>query len=230
MSDAGMGRKCSLLRAFVRNARSRSPQRCPQVWTGGEKLSFPSRNLTRTARGRYNRSLLSYFVIPGVAPKARSRGTASRSDREADVPAPQSAAQASTRLLVPHGDQERPARHCRPPEKRPQAAFRLGSFQSLRAREFARLRRRGRRAQGAHLTIVAAPSPPGARPRLAIATTKGFEDAVARNRARRRLRAAFAGLAEAPRGLDLIVTARISARTAEFKELCDDLRTTLGRL
>jgi len=78
--------------------------------------------------------------------------------------------------------------------------------------------------------VVAAPSSQGERSRLAVVTTKGFGDAVERNRARRRLRAAFAGLERTPAGLDLILTARISARTVDFRLLCDDLRATLGRL
>ncbi|HEY1728521.1 MAG TPA: ribonuclease P protein component [Candidatus Baltobacteraceae bacterium] len=100
----------------------------------------------------------------------------------------------------------------------------------MRGSEFARLRRRGRRAQGTHVTVVAAPSPPGERARLAVVTTKGFANAVERNRARRRLRAAFAGLEEPPTGLDLILTARISARSIAYTLLCEDLRATLGRL
>jgi ribonuclease P protein component len=80
------------------------------------------------------------------------------------------------------------------------------------------------------VTVVAAPSPQGERSRLAVVTTKGFGDAVERNRARRRLRAAFAGLEKPPTGVDLILTARISARTVAFALLCEDLRATLGRL
>ncbi len=80
------------------------------------------------------------------------------------------------------------------------------------------------------MIVVAAPSPQGERPRLAVVTTKGFGDAVERNRARRRLQAAFAGLETQPTGLDLILTARISARTVAFTLLCEDLRATLGRL
>jgi ribonuclease P protein component len=78
--------------------------------------------------------------------------------------------------------------------------------------------------------VVAAPSPQGERPRLAVVTTKGFAGAVERNRARRRLQAAFGGLEDPPKGLDLILTARLSARTVAFALLCDDLRGTLGRL
>jgi ribonuclease P protein component len=79
------------------------------------------------------------------------------------------------------------------------------------------------------VSILAAPSPQGERPRLAVVTPKGFGDAVDRNRARRRLRAAFAGI-EPPKGLDLILTARTSVRSVDFKLLCEDLRATLGRL
>jgi len=78
--------------------------------------------------------------------------------------------------------------------------------------------------------VVAAPSPQGERPRLAVVTIKGFGDAVERNRARRRLRAAFGGLEDPPKGLDLILTARLSARTVAFTLLCEDLRAALGRL
>jgi RNase P protein component len=53
---------------------------------------------------------------------------------------------------------------------------------------------------------------------------------VERNRARRRLQAAFAGLEDPPKGLDLILTARLSARTVAFTLLCEDLRAALGRL
>lgn len=80
------------------------------------------------------------------------------------------------------------------------------------------------------MIVLAAPSPQGQRPRLAVVTTKGFGDAVDRNRARRRLRAAFSGIETPPKGVDLILTARISARTVEFRSLCDDLRMALGRL
>lgn len=80
------------------------------------------------------------------------------------------------------------------------------------------------------MIVLSAPSPQGERPRLAVVTVKGFGDAVDRNRARRRLRAAFAAIELPPEGLDLILTARTSARSVEFKLLCEDLRAALGRL
>lgn len=78
--------------------------------------------------------------------------------------------------------------------------------------------------------MVAAPTPPGRRPRLAIVTTKGFGEAVERNRARRRLRAALQTIGLQEDGLDMIVTARTSARTVSFSRLCEDLVATLGRV
>lgn len=103
-------------------------------------------------------------------------------------------------------------------------------YESLRGdAEFARLRRRGRRADGTYVAVVAAPSPRGRKPRVGIATTKGFGDAVDRNRARRRLRAAL-GVLDFADALDMIVTARTSARTVAFGRLCDDLLATVGKL
>jgi ribonuclease P protein component len=95
--------------------------------------------------------------------------------------------------------------------------------------EFARIRRRGRRIRGAHVAVVAVPSA-GGRPRVGITTAHGFGDAVDRNRARRRLRAALAGLEPPGKAFDMILTARDSALTADFAGLADDLRMVLARL
>ena len=104
-------------------------------------------------------------------------------------------------------------------------------YDSLRGdAEFARVRRRGRRIEGAHLGIVAVAAPSGRRPRIAIVTPKGYGDAVVRNRARRRLQAALEGLDLPGNPLDMIVTARDSARTVEFPLLRRDLQAALTRL
>ena len=104
-------------------------------------------------------------------------------------------------------------------------------YDSLRGdAEFARIRRRGRRIDATHLTIVAAPAQGRRKPRIAIVTPKGFGDAVRRNRARRRLVAALGTQPLAVSAFDLIVTARDSARTVEFPELCRDLHGALARL
>lgn len=101
-------------------------------------------------------------------------------------------------------------------------------YESLRHRaDFARVRRKGRRVEAAHVSILAAPCA-GRRPRVAFVTAKTVGGAVERNRARRRLRAALEGLDLG--GRDLIVTARPSARTAPFGGLREDVAGALARL
>ena len=107
----------------------------------------------------------------------------------------------------------------------------MRTYDSLRGdAEFARLRRRGRRADGTYVAVVATPSQANRRPRFGIVTVKGFGDAVDRNRARRRLRAVLEDVEAPALGMDMIVTARAAARRVPFAELRDDVRATLGRL
>ncbi|MBV8074174.1 MAG: ribonuclease P protein component [Candidatus Eremiobacteraeota bacterium] len=107
----------------------------------------------------------------------------------------------------------------------------MRAYDSLSRRaDFARLRRRGRRLETPHLTIVAAPAS-GGRPKVAFVTVKAFGGAVERNRARRRVRAAFDRLPQMQgRGFDLILTARPSAGGADFAALCEQLSSALARL
>ena len=105
----------------------------------------------------------------------------------------------------------------------------MRQYESLRRRaDFARVRRKGRRLEAAHVWILAAPSTGARRPRVAFVTAKTVGGAVERNRARRRLRAALEGLDLA--GRDLILTARPSARTAKFAGLREDIAAALARL
>jgi ribonuclease P protein component len=83
--------------------------------------------------------------------------------------------------------------------------------------------------QGTHLAIVAAASGTE-RSRVAIVAAKTVGGAVERNRARRRLRAALDGIGLDGKHLDMILTARPSARTAAFSDLRADLAATLARL
>ena len=96
--------------------------------------------------------------------------------------------------------------------------------------EFARLRRRGRRAEGAHVAIVMAPAGGRSRSRIAIVPAKGLSGAVERNRTRRRTRAALEAVGLEGNAVDMIVIARNSARIVAYTELCDDVRATLRRL
>ena len=97
--------------------------------------------------------------------------------------------------------------------------------------EFARVRRRGRRADGKHVSIVVAPVPPAReRSRIAIVPAKGLGGAVERNRVRRRTRAALEAVGVGGDAVDMILIARASAQRIDYAELCDDVRATLRRL
>jgi ribonuclease P protein component len=104
-------------------------------------------------------------------------------------------------------------------------------YLSLRRRaDFARVRRRGRRIEGAHCSIVAVPLRGGGPPHVALVTTKAIGGAVERNRARRRLRAALEAAGVGSNPYEMIVTARISALKAPFGDLSADVRDALARL
>lgn len=108
----------------------------------------------------------------------------------------------------------------------------MRSYDSLSGdAEFARIRKRGRRIDGAHLAIVAAPSPPGRRrPRIAFVPAKGLGGAVERNRVRRRTRAAFEAIGLPGSGIDMILIARHSAHDVSYTALCEDMRSALQRV
>ncbi|MGH7660891.1 MAG: ribonuclease P protein component [Vulcanimicrobiaceae bacterium] len=108
----------------------------------------------------------------------------------------------------------------------------MRSYDSLSGdAEFARLRKRGRRIDGAHVAIVGAVAPRGlTRPRIAIVPAKGLSGAVERNRVRRRTRAALEAVGLPGNGIDMIVIARHSARDVAYTVLCEDMRSTLQRV
>jgi ribonuclease P protein component len=97
--------------------------------------------------------------------------------------------------------------------------------------EFARVRKRGRRIDGDHVAIVAAPSPTGRRrPRVAFVPAKGLGGAVERNRVRRRTRAALEELGLPGTRIDMILIARHSARGIAYSILREDMRSALQRV
>jgi ribonuclease P protein component len=67
------------------------------------------------------------------------------------------------------------------------------------------------------------------RARATVAAGRRVGRAVARNRAKRRLRAAL-GLVDLPPGLDVVVLARPGAVSEPFPDLVNALRTALERL
>lgn len=66
--------------------------------------------------------------------------------------------------------------------------------------------------------VIALPNPHG-RPRLALSVPRRLGTAVARNRARRRARAAFGPLLGRSRPVDLLVTVRAPVLRAPFAQV-----------
>jgi ribonuclease P protein component len=101
--------------------------------------------------------------------------------------------------------------------------------------EFLRVAGRGRKAARPGLVLQALPRPPGGEAavlRLGFTATKKIGNAVTRNRAKRRLRAAAhlllaAGPPPAAGGWDLVLVARDATATRPFAELLGDLRGAL---
>ena len=100
-----------------------------------------------------------------------------------------------------------------------------------RRSEFLRVAGRGRKAARPALVLQALPQPEGPL-RVGFTATKKIGNAVARNRAKRRLRAAARlTLAEAPPpGWDLVLIARDGTGSRPWDKLLADLRGALRHL
>jgi ribonuclease P protein component len=99
-----------------------------------------------------------------------------------------------------------------------------------RRAEFVRAAREGRKAASGHLVLQALRQP-GEATRLGFTATKKIGNAVARNRAKRRLRAAariVLGAAGAP-GYDLVLIARNETGHCPFPALLSELEAALRR-
>lgn len=83
-------------------------------------------------------------------------------------------------------------------------------------------------ARGRGLRVHVRSRGDGATTRATVVAGRSLGPAVARNRAKRRLRAALAA-AEPPPGLDVVVVAAAGARTADFGDLVGELRACLQR-
>jgi ribonuclease P protein component len=100
-----------------------------------------------------------------------------------------------------------------------------------RRREFLRVAGKGNRAARPGLVLQALPGTAGPL-RVGFTCTKKLGNAVARNRAKRRLReAARLMLAEgAPEGWDLVMIGREATGDRNFRQLLGDLRGLLKQL
>src|SRR5215210_7628465 len=113
--------------------------------------------------------------------------------------------------------------------------FRFDSSVRLRSRvEFTAVQQQGRRVSARFFTVLARPNASGAD-RLGLIASRRLGGAVARNRAKRRLRAAFRLLPDHARGtgpasLDLVVIARREVVDAPFSSITTDLETAIQRV
>ncbi|MBO1075376.1 ribonuclease P protein component [Roseomonas marmotae] len=100
-----------------------------------------------------------------------------------------------------------------------------------RRREFLRVAGKGNRAARPGLVLQALPGAPGPL-RVGFTATKKLGNAVARNRAKRRLREAARLMlgAEAPAGWDLVMIGRDATGDRPFRQLLGDLRGLLKQL
>ena len=103
-------------------------------------------------------------------------------------------------------------------------------------RDFLRVRGAGRRWAAPGLVLQAAPAPEATAEaglvRVGYTATRRIGNAVARNRAKRRLRAAVAHVmpASAQCGCDYVVIARAATLTRPFDALTGDLCAALARV
>ena len=100
--------------------------------------------------------------------------------------------------------------------------------------DFLRVRAAGKRWAAPGLVLQAAPAPEAAagRVRVGYTASRRIGNAVARNRAKRRLRAAVAHVmpASAQSGCDYVVIARAATLTRPFDALIGDLSAALARV
>jgi ribonuclease P protein component len=95
----------------------------------------------------------------------------------------------------------------------------MTGIRSLRnSRDFARVFRTGRRASSDGVTVYVATSPDGGAARLGLAIKRGSGNAVARNRTKRRLRAAW-GRLDLTEPMDVVIRADRSAVEERYQEM-----------
>ena len=91
------------------------------------------------------------------------------------------------------------------------------------SREFRRVLDGGHRRRAPLGTVYVLPSDPASPSRLGLIVSRRIGGAVARNRAKRRLRAAFRSAWQAP-GFDVVVRADPASLHLSFQELENSLR------
>jgi ribonuclease P protein component len=162
-----------------------------------------------------------------AAPTSRGTRAFEEAMREEDVPAEQSEAEEDPRIPHSDADARRSGGHRTPAQQGSRQPLRL--IWRVRDRATFRALARGRRRRSGILEVTTAVL--GAReepPRVAYAIGRQVGNAVVRNRARRRLRAAVrehADMLEPGRGY--LVRVLSEPKTQSYRELSDTLRRVL---
>lgn len=174
------------------------------------------------------------FFIKRIAP-ARAVKT-----HEAYFPAEQSCSQAPPRFPGPHGHQERPHHSGPPPCEGPQPAFGViaGAVPDTPALPLRRLKKRAQFLKAARGTKVArrgfvlqAVRVGEDSPGVGFTVTNKTGNAPARNRIRRRLRAAVAKTGgQLAAGHDYVLIGRREALNEPFAALVEDLSASIRRI
>lgn len=113
--------------------------------------------------------------------------------------------------------------------------FRLPKSRLIRrGSEIVRTRRKGRRVTGHHVEVFLVSSP-ALHPRVGIVVPKWGHNSVQRNQLKRRIREicrvdVLPLLESREKGIDVLVRARVSAYTADFGALREELGRILGHL
>ncbi len=154
--------------------------------------------------------------------------------READLSTEQARAQAPAWFSRTHVDGRRPPRDQRAPREGPQAPLGVtaGLPRLKRRAEFLRVAAANRKWATPGLVLQAVERTAGAEPRVGFTVSRKVGNAVRRNRARRRLRAAADRLmpACAAAGRDYVIIGRPATLERPFEALVGDLEQALRRL
>jgi ribonuclease P protein component len=93
-----------------------------------------------------------------------------------------------------------------------------------KSREIKSILRNGKKIDGGYLNLYIIPG----EGRVGFITTRGFKNAVMRNRARRKVRGAFESELFETKNYDVLFVIKPEASSMEFSKIKEDLRRFLG--